>query len=170
MTLAGDCQDGVTVRSQGQGINKRVSRSCQEGVKRARQGAKRVSRGCPSHEGVKNVLGENQEGAKNMLRRPECQEGLTLPPPPARPRPGIQQYVMKVTRDCEEFAKGVSRGSQEGDKKISRELTEGAQCQLEEVVKTHDVGSVTPGHVAMVTVSSLRGCQEVTRTLCSAHE
>ena len=49
---------------------------------------------------------------------------------------------MKVTRDCEEFAKRVSRGPQEGVKKISREFTEGAQCQLEEVVKTHDVGGV----------------------------
>ena len=38
---------------------KKVSRRCKEG-----QGVKRVSRGC--QEGVKNVSGENQEGAKNM--------------------------------------------------------------------------------------------------------
>ena len=52
-------QEGVTVRSQGQGINKRVSRRCQDGVKGAR-----VSRRC--QEGAKSVSGENQEGAKDM--------------------------------------------------------------------------------------------------------
>ena len=55
--------------------------------------------------------------------------------------------------------KSLPRGRKEAIKvkRTSREVTEGAQCQ--EVVKTHDVGSV----------SSLRGCQELTR-ICSAHE
>ena len=69
----------------------------------------------------------------------------------------------ELSRECKAGSKHMSRGVkrvkrewqidgnreskyvkrvQEGVRRISRELTEGAQCQLEEVVKTHDVGSV----------------------------
>ena len=66
-----DCQEGVTVRSQGQGINKRVSRRCQDSVKRARcqEGVKRVS--------LKRVSRVCEERTKRVPRT--CREGLRCP-------------------------------------------------------------------------------------------
>ena len=99
-----ECQEGVTVRSQGQGINKRVSRRCQEGVKRAS-----VSRGC--QEGVKLVSRVREERTKRVPGT--CRDGLRCQEGFSNISRKSQEIVKSLPRGCKDTIKGVSRGSQE---------------------------------------------------------